>query len=278
MDRPIISEYKSLAFYVRDMIAFRKKSFSTEKFSVAKSCKQLRRVSPALVTLIVSGERKLTLDRCDEFAKLLDLTHQERQFLKDWVSRHEAIGLSDSDHDNEAKEASKVQSLRRNVSSKSLLEDWLNVYVKDAFQIRSIRDNPKLIYSYLGLIASQKRIDASIAFLLRHGFLRRTLEGQLIEETPLHSVDEKMPSQKVKQFHKATLKIAASAIDQFPTTKRYANALIVPLTPKRYRELQEKIERFAEDLQVFAENSNEGEALYQFILHLSPTGGVYGDK
>ena len=82
--RPQIQSYghngKEISAFVSDMLSFRKK---TEKsFSVLTATQNLRKISPALVSLITQNKRKLTLDRADEFAKLLALTPAEKYILK----------------------------------------------------------------------------------------------------------------------------------------------------------------------------------------------------
>jgi uncharacterized protein (TIGR02147 family) len=154
------------------------------------------------------------------------------------------------------------------------LADRINVYVKDAFQLKRVKENPEEIYRVLSGIASQKRIDKALAFLLRAGYLRRNQDGMIVEDVPLSSVDQRVPNQKVRQFHKGALMLAAQALDQYDPSQRYANALILPLDPEGYMELKRLIEEFAESLQKFAETARDGEGLYQVLINLSPTGGI----
>src|SRR3954465_1445629 len=100
------------------MIQFRK---TTERgFSVYKMTKTLRRISPALVSLVVQEKRKLTLDRVEEFARLLDLNATEKFFFRNWVG-----GMEDKDF------VASPSSRARKIASTSILNDWINLYVKD---------------------------------------------------------------------------------------------------------------------------------------------------
>ncbi len=267
MDRPTISTYRDLASYMADMLAFRK--HHERHFSVLRATKELRRVSPALVSLMLKGQRKITLDRADELAKLLALTPHEKQYFKDWIARNNG--------EQSAQPAPSLgeqhSTVRRKATSSHILSDWINVYVKDAFQLRRIKQNPKAVYAALAGIASQKRIDKAINFLLRAGYLRKDLGGKIVEDTPLHVVDQRIPDQKVREFHKGAIKTALHALDQYPAQQRYANALLVPLDKDGYQELTHLIDEIAEKLQKFAETRKDGDGLYQVIINLSPTGG-----
>lgn len=268
MHRPIISEYSGLPEFLRDMLRFRKAQ--QRNFSVLQMTKKLRKVSPTLVSLLLKGERKLTTDRAPELAKLLGLSAQEKQYFIDWIAR-----INGEQPTVEKGLANIARLPQRKNATTHLLKDWINVYVKDAFQLKMVKENSELIYGLLAGVASKSRIDSAIHFLLRHGYLKRSESGIIEIDTPLHSVDEKIPSQKIRDFHKGALGIATKAIEDIPPSKRYANAMILPLDESSYQQLVEIIAETAERLQQFAEGCPQGDALYQVIINLSPTGGVH---
>lgn len=269
MDRPTISTYQDLVSFMTDMFAFRK---NHEKyFSILRASKELRRVSPTLVSLLLKRKRRVTLDRADELAKLLGLSSPEKQYFKDWIARSNGEHVTSAETSQSPLEAPN----RRKITSSHILSDWVNVYVKDAFQLKKVKRNSKEIYAALAGIASQKRIDKAIQFLIRNGYLRKDLNGRIVEDTPHHSIDQRVPDQKVRQFHKGALKIALEAIDQYSPDHRYANALILPLDERGYRELRQLIDESAERFQKFAEGVKDGDRLYQVIINLSPTGGAH---
>ncbi len=265
--RPIITEYHDPVEFLRDMIGYRKGS--ERSFSVMTASRSLRKISPALISLILKKKRKITLDRVEEISKLLKLNSTEKFYFKDWIERKEDRLSPDSKSDG------KPLRTRKEVGS-HLLTDWIHVYVKDCHEIPAVQANPARIYQKLSSVASRARIDRSIEFLLKEGHLRKTLEGRIVIDTPLTVATSKIPDRKIRQFHKSTLKMAKSALDLFPIEERYANALILPLNEKSYAELLDLIKDFAEKIQNFAETPKPaGERLYQFILNLSPTGGKF---
>ncbi len=263
--RPIIGDYQDPAQFLKDMIEYRKR---TEKsFSVMRATESLRKISSALVTLVVQRKRKMTVDRADEFAKLMNLTSAEKIYFKNWLKLEE----QPDDIKNQ-----QVESKRKNKKefSLSLLNDWLNVYVKDTFRLESVQKNPHLLYKELGAIASRARIDKSLKFLLKEGYLRKTVDGRIVVETSLTTSEALPPGQKIRAFHKAALSIARQNMDLFPVHERFANTLVLDLTPERYQELTEMIREFSKNLQDFAAVEHAyGDRLYQILINLSPTGG-----
>lgn len=266
-NRPHIEKFDDPVQFLQEMISFRKKT--EPHFSVHREVLKLRKISPTLVTLIVQRKRKLTLDRADELAKLLKLNSTEKQTFK------QKIALIDSPPDLQFSER---PTNRKNVPV-SILNDWLNVYVKDFFQHYDIQKKPQLIYQQLASIASPTRVKKCIHFLLKEGHLRRSIDGRIVVESNLSVADPGTSSEKVRKFHKGAFKIAAMALDLFPVEERYANTLVLNLSEERYEELKDLIYEFSEKVKDFIESGDDkGERLYQLIVNLSPVGGNSNDE
>ncbi len=265
IQRPVIDDFKDPVDFVKAMIEFRKKS--DRSFSVMKATSELRKVSSALVSLVIQRKRKITYDRADEFAKLMNLTSAEKIYFKNWLENESQPEMQKQLQSDSKKRNKKEIAI-------SLLNDWLNVYVKDCFMLEIVQKNPHLVYKELGAIASKKRIDKSLKFLLREGYLRKTIDGRIVVESILATNESPAPSQKVRAFHKAALGIAKQNMDLFAAHERFANTLVLELTPARYQELTEMIREFSKVLQDFASvDCDRGDRLYQLLINLSPTGG-----
>jgi len=268
--RPQIVDYEHPCEFARDMLSFRRQT--EPGFSVQVATRSLRRVSPALVSLVLSNKRKLTLDRADEFSKLLNLNPGERYYLRSWILRSER-GHGNGENQNRPSESQPSGSARKEVTP-HIISDWLNIYVKDLFQFHQVQKDPSRLQNLLSAIAKPNRIRRSLDFLLREGHLRRTLQGEIVLETQLAFTEGQISSQKISRFHKNALGIARDAIDLYSTNERFANTLIIPLSSDDYQELMSITNEFAERLKVFAESRKDApERLYQFVVNLSPIGG-----
>ena len=271
--RPQIVDYQHPSEFARDMLSFRRQT--EPGFSVQIATRTLRRVSPALVSLVLSNKRKLTLDRADEFSKLLNLNPGERYYLRSWILRSEQSerGHGHSENQGRSSEAQPHGSARKEVTP-HIISDWLNIYVKDLFQFHQVQKDPSRLQNLLSAIAKPNRIRRSLDFLLREGHLRRTLQGEIVLETQLAFTEGQISSQKISRFHKNALGIARDAIDLYSTNERFANTLIIPLSSDDYQELMSITSEFGERLKVFAESRKDApERLYQFVVNLSPIGG-----
>ena len=267
--RPNITEYSDPAKFLADMLNYRR---HTERgFSIQRHTRGLRRVSPTLISLIVSKKRSITVDRADELGRLLNLNSFERTHFRGWIQT--LSGGTPGRKDVKADEDSIPSSKRKNVST-SLLSDWINVYVKDLFQLESVRKNPTLIDRFLLPFASAKRIRRATSFLFREGHLRKNQTGETVLDSPLSIADPRVPSAKIRQFHKAALRIAQASLDLYPAHERLANTLVLPLSEADYREMLVLVDEFAERIKDFASTRpDKADRLYQFVLNISPVGG-----
>ncbi len=270
--RPIIMDYLDPVKYLTDMILFRKKT--DRAFSILKMSKKIPRCSPALISLILKGKRNITPERVEVISQILALSIQEKQYFKDWIFSKATGKKIELTSKSEISTTETNETKRVKVSS-HLLTDWLNVYVKDAFQMEEIQNNPHKIFSLLGHVSSHARIEKSISFLIKHQYLIKDPKGKIHLNAKLVVANQNISDEKIKIFHKKSLLLAKDAIDHFSISERQAQALILPLDQHGYESLLKIIADFSEKLQSFSENykPNHQERLYQILINLSPTGG-----
>lgn len=269
--RPVVFDYDDPVEFVKDMIAYRKKT--ERSFSVLRVSKLLRKMSPALVSQIIARKRRITLDRAESLAALCGLKGKEKQYFYHWIERGEGLSTQMDKKPSDSLKERSHQS-RRKQAADDLFKDWLNIYVKDAARLSSVKRNRDEIFKVLGGIASHKQIERALKTLMRNGYLRVNERGQLVEEVPLFIAGDGKRNDYVRKFHKKSINIAKDGIDQYSTDERYANALVLPLNKESYQELLELIGEFMEKLKQFSEqHEHDDERLYQLIINLCPTGG-----
>lgn len=266
LDRPVIYDYRSIPGFFLAMIRWHK--MRDPSFSVRARTRQSAGCSPSLATQVIQGKRKLTRDRVETFSKLLDLTRSETAYLDRWVERSRALGKSNG--------LEAVIPRIRALPQNHLLSDWLNVYVKDACNLFDRMPSVHDLTRVLGGIASPARIARSLSFLMREGFLRKTLDGKLVPQDRLTTTTDDIPNAKIRQFHKHALKVAAAGIETFPIEQRRASAVVLSLNESSVPELQELLREFHEKLQSFCErHPEEKERLFQVLIHFTPIGGIH---
>lgn len=259
--RPVIFDYRSVPVFVSDMLRWRRTA--DPEFSVSRATRAMAGCSKALVSRVASGSRRLTRDRVDAFAALLQLTRQETRFLDQWISTSQAP---------RAVAAAPRVTLRR--PQNHLLSDWLHVYVKDALHLPGFLPDPKVIERLLGGIASVDRIQRSLDFLFREGFFRVDSDGRVVLNDPDEVTTDEIPDARVRQFHRRALDIARRGIDLYPAESRRADAYVLALNEKNLQALKAILaESMDRVVQFRQDNAGDNERLYQVVMHLTPIGG-----
>lgn len=271
MDRPSLFTYSDLNQFVADMLIWKKKS--DPLFSLRRATQGLTGCSPALVSLVASKKRKLTVDRVPEFSKVLDLTVRERSFLKSQLL--ELKESEDNPSFNRQKVGRQVPKNLRARPSNHIFSQWWHPYIKDAARLKGFEPNEKTIFRLFRGLIDEKKIQSSLVFLLREGYLRRTVSGQVVENDVLTESLDEISSRDIRRFHKNALKIAAESLDNCPLEQREASTLLLPLNQKRFLHLKALIKEWAEETASLAEEfPNENERLYQLTLNLCPVAGL----
>jgi len=89
----VITDYRAVPDYLRAMVSWRR---ATDRgYSIRRETAGLRRCSPALVTRVIQGSRRLTLDRVADFSRVLGLNAEEMRCLRQWVHSDKRRPVSD---------------------------------------------------------------------------------------------------------------------------------------------------------------------------------------
>jgi uncharacterized protein (TIGR02147 family) len=271
--RPSLFTYSDLNQFVADMLQWKKKS--DPSFSLRRATAGLGSCSPALVSLVARKKRNLTLDRVQEFSILLDLTPREKNFLRAEIkggsasvkSRHKFLPTGKADR--------KAQKRLRASPSNHIFSHWTHPYVKDVCRLKGFEPNEKTIFKLFRGHLSERSIQLSLAFLLREGYLRRNLAGQVVENDILTESIDEISSKDIRRFHKNALKIAADSLESCPLEQREASTLLLPLNHERFLFLKNLIKEWSEATASLAEEfPMDDERLYQLTINLCPVAGL----
>lgn len=268
--RPVVFDYLNPAEFLRDLADYHR--VTRRGFSVRSRSKDLSGCSPALISQVLKGRRKLKRDHLLNFAKIFLLNSTEINHL-DALLKADRMGASPS-HDEEPAKEKKPKTAKNH-----LLADWINPYVKDLVELRDFSLDSKWMLKHLGFAANLAKIEKSVSFLLREGFWRKTPQGKIVPEEAAVITTNEIPNEKIRDFHKQALKIAAKGLEDFPVHRRKASTIVVAVNADTRDELKALIDKFQSDLITFIENHpKHKEELVQVAIHMTPVGGLYASK
>lgn len=257
LSRPVVYDYGAPHEFFLDLMEHYKK---TSKFSVRQQTRKLKGCSPALVSQVLSGRRRLTRDQLPSFARLFKLHAFELEFI-DQSLKGEAVPTVPS------------EGRRERRTQNHILSSWLNLYVKDLVNLHGFAPEADVLHKMLFGIASPQRIERATAFLMKEGFWRRTSDKKIMAEDPALISTNEIPNEKIRELHKQALKIALRGIDVFPVERRKASTVLMSVHRDKLPELRGLIDSFQNQLLKFIEDHPEGkDDLVQITVHLTPVG------
>lgn len=265
MTRPVVYDFASPAPFLDALVQYYQQS--DQAFSIRSRIRCNPGCSPAYVSLLIKGKRRLSRDYLPIVADVFRLTNAEVEYVDSLISLRTTgtqigrpLGTRNSGR----------------TPRNQILSDWVNIYVKDCINLKLFDSKPDVIFRLLGGIAPRRRIEKAIGFLYREGFWRRTLNGKTVPDDSAVITTSGVPSAKIRQFHKAALEIAKKGLDRFPPGRRRAYATVISVSREGFDELQSLVDRFHKDLQEFIDRNPDGDdKLCQVTIHLTPIGGQH---
>jgi len=169
-------------------------------------------------------------------------------------------------HELQPEEASGIP-----LSQNHLLSDWINVYVKETCRIKGFKADPKTISKMLDGIVPLERIQKSLDFLVKEGFLKKTEAGKFVDAEPLTVTTDGPRDLVLHEFHKKALDITRKAMDRHDHNDRQSGTILMHINKKNVEGIKNILKETQAQLNDFMLNHpNDDQTLYQIILNMCP--------
>ena len=249
---------------------FERKKLTNPSYSMRALARDLN-VSPAYVSTILSGKKKVAESRLKDFIKVLDLddiaTLQLKHALypEDKKTNHvnkEQLNSDDIDFFNKYKPLDKKKY--------DILNDWYNIAIMDLTTCKDFINDPAWIANKLKI--SQLEVEIAIENLKRLGLLDY-VDGKLQKLEIKLRFPTKVSQTVIRKFHKQMIKKAYDELDSKIDDADFSNRLIsgttFALNPEKIDLLKQKIQNALYEV---ASMASEGpcESVYQFNIQFFP--------
>lgn len=266
MNRPLVFEYSDPLLFLRDLLEFNKKT--KRAYSLRQRVAKVGSCSPSFVSQVLNGQRQLSRDNLLKLAPVLEATSSEVKFLDELLLKK----ISASGVNVPARYKKQESKTPKN----HLLTDWFHPYVKDLILLKGFKAQPSILAKMLKKRFPEGKIQKSIDFLLREGFWRRDLNGDVVPEDNYVESTTELPNEKIRQAHRQALKIAEAGIEQYTPAQRKASTVILSVSEDHKAELRSLLESFENQLTAFIEKYPQGQdELIQVVMHMTPVGEKY---
>lgn len=213
-------------------------------------------VSPAVLSRILSGKRKLTFNLATRIADALHLGPIERETLYSFFTGAES---EKSETDLHEKELS--------IDCFNAMKEWYHYGITQLLFIETFNEDPKWIAKMLSI--SELEAKMAIDRLLRLEILDRDENGKLYRTSTHLSTSTDIASAGIRHFQKQILEKSIESLERDDLLERDITSITIAINEDRIPEAKKEIMRFRKKM---AEFLAEGEKtrVYNLGVHLIP--------
>lgn len=214
-------------------------------------------VSPAVLSRILSGKRKMTFNLATRIADALHLGPMEREKLYSFFT--DSDGESESEQDRHEKELS--------IDVFNAMKEWYHYGITQLLYLNSFKEDHKWIAKMLSI--SELEAKMAIDRLLRLGIIDRNEEGKLYRTATHLSTSTDIASAGIRHFQKQILEKSIDSLERDDLLERDITSITIAINEDRIPEAKKEIMRFRKKM---AEFLAEGEKtrVYNLGVHLIP--------
>ncbi len=276
--KPNIFEYVDYREYLRDFYEAGKANVS--QFSYRYLARQAGFSSPNFFKLVMDGDRNLSADSVEKFAKALKLDREEKRFFSDLVAFDQADDVDEKNAAFEQVAASQRFRQARRIDSSMFeyLSRWYHPAIRELAARPEFRRDPEWISRQLSPTVPVEQVRASLDLLFDMGLLVEDDDGHISRGEPSLTTGHEVRSLAVGNYHRQMLQRAADSIEEVPRELRNINALTVCIDPDNIGEIKERIQAFRETLLDFCDRDANPKTVFQINFQLFPLSVVPEDE
>jgi uncharacterized protein (TIGR02147 family) len=152
-----------------------------------------------------------------------------------------------------------------------LLSKWYNLAILELTYCKDFKSNTRWMAQRLNI--SPEEVKISVAQLLKAGLLVKTVDGKLKKSKAKIEFSTPRSESAIRNFHESMIERARIAL-QNPKyaafKKRTITGLTVPVSPKRFEEAEERIQKFLADMISLLSADGDCDEVYQCNIQFFP--------
>ena len=267
---PDIFEYLDYRKFLADYYTQAKEN--NRAFSYRYFSRKAGYASPNFLKLVIDGQRNISADSIERFARALKLSSAQSRFFANLVAFNQA---ATGEEKNQAFE--RVAASRRFRQARKLdrdfyvyLSHWYYPAIREMVGRRDFVEDPEWIASQLLPSIQPAQAKACLELLLELGLVSRDTTGRLTRGEASITTGHEVRSLAIGNYHRQMLTRAAESIELVKSENRDISALTVSISTDTVAELKDRIHDFRELLIDLCDRDESPDAVYQINLQLFP--------
>lgn len=227
---------------------------SNPLYSLRAFARQLK-MSPAQLSLLINGKKKLTSRMADLIIDRLDLSKSvARQLINDTNPLQDKVKTKVDDY--------KILSNEEF----QLISDWVHFAILEMTELKNNQGQAQWIAKELNIDLVRAKI--SLQRLVRMGFIQ-IKNGQLFKTTKPLTTTTDIPSSAIRSFHKQNLELAKEKIESIPVELREFTSITTSVSLKKLARVKKLLNEFKFQINQELEGEDASE-VYSLSIQLFP--------
>lgn len=243
--------------FLRDSIQSR--CNQANSFSLEALARRVRGLSRPHLSLILNGQRNLTISNALKLSKALGLNKHETDFFNLLVNYNQSKDPEEREHHLACiLKKTKNSSCQFEENHYSLLESWVNIAVLELARLKNFEANPKIIRKQLKNEASIIEIKLALKQLFGLQLLEQTDEGRIEPRQPTFSTTFDLQNIYIQKYHLDTIALAKKKLLKDAVKEREFGSITFPVDAKSFKQIKKRLQDFYHEIlnEFPAENKN----------------------
>lgn len=217
-------------------------------------------MSPALLSLILSGKQEVSRRNIEKMAAVLELGPRQTNALA-YQCRMKKLG-------SVLPGAVEVHGETRSLEIFTVLSEWYHFAILSLLELPAASKDPRWIARKLGIAASE----AKLAFeRMRSLGIIAERKGKWVQVAdPIRIADDAVPSGAARKFQRQLLQKAIESLENDPPSRRDVTSMTFSMNPSDLPYAVEEITRFRRALTDTLDRNPKKTAVYSLTVQLFP--------
>jgi len=272
MAKPIINifQYTNLQKYLKDK--FQEKKEGNHGFSHRVFARTAGLKSTNFLNLLIKGERKLSREGIEKFARGFGLEKKEAAYFEVLVLFNQAENPGEK-----RKYYDRMLSFRDEVKAKTLekrqyqyFSRWYIPAIRELVALPGFEPRAKWISEKLSPEITVKEASEALKILEELGLIKKDANNKWRQTDQVLTTGPEVQSLFAAAFHEAMMQVAKESINRFPAENREISSLTVTISREGFKIIRDKIRKFQDELLKVVTADQKSDEVYQVNFQLFP--------
>lgn len=228
--------------------------------------------APNYLKLVIDGQRNLSAEMAERFARACKLNADATEYFKVLVALGQAKDDAERNVQTEklAKFARFRASQRLDLAQKDYHSTWYIPAIRELVACPGFVEDPEWIAATLRPAIAPKQAAHALSVLTQLGMVERGDGGKLEQSTRAVSTGAQATGLYVRNYHAQMMERAALAMQEIPAAERDISALTLSVSEQTFAEVQRRLIALRSELCALCDSDPNPTKILQLNLQLFP--------